>query len=310
MKRGIFIATALAGVLLAGPVIASSTLRAPTRPERSASIPPGITISPSRELNGDRAGASEQLGLLLWCMSALADGNFRDAQKACGRAIKLDRWDPAPYKLRGASYLFEKRYEQARNDFADATRLDPADPENHAGYAEAFRGQGKYRDAIAQFSVAIRLAPNDPRMWNARCWTRAAFAQELPAGLSDCNRALRLAPQQPDILDSRGLIYLRMGRLEDATRDFSAALRRRPNLATALYGRGIARLKRGDAKGAQADVLQARKADPNVDDIFFWSPLLSQHCLTGIVSDHGWKCRPAKRPVRKTPNTARTAATP
>jgi tetratricopeptide (TPR) repeat protein len=243
-------------------------------------------------------------------MSALADGNFRDAQKACGRAIKLDRWNPAPYKLRGASYLFEKRYEQARVDFAEATRLDPTDAENHAGYAEAFRGQGKYRDAIAQFSAAIVLAPNDPRMWNARCWTRGAFARELPAGLSDCNRALRLAPEQADVLDSRGLIYLRMGKLDDAARDFSAALRRRPSLATALYGRGVARLKRGDVKGAQADVLGARVADPNVDDNFFWSPLLSLHCLTGIVRDHGWKCRPPKAPARKSPNTARMAVTP
>jgi hypothetical protein len=98
-----------------------------------------------------------------------------------------------------------------------------------------------------------------------------------------------------------------MGRLDDATRDFGAALRRRPNLATALYGRGVARLKRGDAKGAQADVLRARAADPNVDDIFFWKPLLSLRCLTGIVSDHGWKCRLPKPPMHKIPKGARTA---
>jgi Flp pilus assembly protein TadD len=258
-------------------------------------------------MDRDSGMSSDGLALLLWCMSALADGNFRDAQKACSRAIKLDRWNPAPYKLRGASYLFQKRFEQARVDFAYAVGLDPTDPENHAGYAEALRGQGKYRDAIAQFSVAIRLAPTDARMWNARCWTRGAFARELPEGLFDCNTALRLAPGQPDILDSRGLVYLRMGRLDDATRDFGAALRRRPNLATALYGRGVARLKRGDAKGAQADVLRARAADPNVDDIFFWKPLLSLRCLTGIVSDHGWKCRLPKPPMHKIPKGARTA---
>jgi len=311
MKWEIFTSAVLAVGLAACPAVASSALQGrpqpPRKVERSASVPPGITISPSRELGEDRAGSTEQLGLLLWCMSALADGNFRDAQKACGRAVKLDRWNPAPYKLRGASYLFEKRYEQARNDFAAATRLDPTDPENHAGYAEALRGQGKYRAAIAQFSTAIRLAPNDPRMWNARCWTRGAFARELREGLADCNKALRLAPGQPDILDSRGLVYLRLGKLDNAMHDFGAALRKRPNLATALYGRGIARVKRGDWKGAQADVLRARATDPNVDDIFFWSPLLSQRCLTGIVSDHGWKCRPAKAPLRKSPG-ARTAA--
>ncbi|HSM96885.1 MAG TPA: tetratricopeptide repeat protein [Rhizomicrobium sp.] len=311
MKSGALIVVLLAGTLLAAPALASAARQASPhatmKPERSASVPPGLAGSPSRQMGEDNDG-HEQLGLLIWCMSALADGNFRDAQKACGRAIKLDRWNPAPYKLRGASYLLEKRYEQARVDFADATRLDPTDAENHAGYAEAFRGQGKYREAIAEFSVAIRLAPNDPRMWNARCWTRGAFARDLAEGLSDCNRALRLAPGQSDVLDSRGLVYLRMGKLDNAARDFSAALRKRPNLATALYGRGVARMKHGDVKGAQADILAARRVDPNVDDIFFWRPLLSQRCLTGIVSDHGWKCRPFKPRVKKAPGAARTAA--
>lgn len=312
MNARAFIGIALASIFLACPAMASSALQLhgvpATKAQRSASIPPALPGSPARELDGNSGTSSEGLALLLWCMSALADGNFRDAQKACSRAIKLDRWSPAPYKLRGASYLFQKRFEQARVDFSYAVRLDPSDSENHAGYAEALRGQGKYREAIAQFSLAIRLAPNDPRMWNARCWTRGAFARQLPEGLADCNTALRLAPGQPDILDSRGLVYLRMGRLDDATRDFSAALHRRPNLATALYGRGIARLKRGDVKGAQADVLQARAADPNVDDIFFWKPLLSQRCLTGIVRDHGWKCRLPKPPVHIFPKGARTAA--
>lgn len=314
MQYKIFIAATLASALLgqssmASPASQSTLPRAPVT-HRSASLPPGLAVSPSKELGQGRGMAAKELGFLLWCMSGLAVGNFRDAQKACGRAIKLDRWNPAAYKLRGASYLFEKRFEQARVDFADAVRLDPTDPESHAGYAEALRGEGKYRPAIAQFSVAIKLAPDDPRLWNARCWTRGAFARELPQGLSDCNMALRLSPGQPDVLDSRGLIYLRMGKLDDAARDFSAALRKQPNLATALYSRGVARLKRGDITGAQSDVLHAREADPNVDDIYFWKPLLSQRCLTGIVSDHGWKCRPPKKPVHKIPGTARTAGVP
>ena len=228
MKARTIIAIALTGVFLVHPGMASSVTPSSPRPAttagRSASIPPALPGSPARELDGNSGTSSEGLALLLWCMSALADGNFRDAQKACSRAIKLDRWNPAPYKLRGASYLFQKRFEQARVDFAYAVRLDPSDSENHAGYAEALRGQGKYREAIAQFSAAIRLAPNDPRMWNARCWTRGAFARRLPEGLADCNTALRLAPGQPDILDSRGLVYLRMGRLDGETEVSSSSI--------------------------------------------------------------------------------------
>lgn len=268
---------------------------------RSASLKPGDATSPANRFGAGAHSPTEELFYVLACMASLGGGNLADAQKQCTQAIKLDSRDPAPYKLRGASYLFQSRFEQARVDFERAVRLDPADAENYAGYGEALRGQGKYAEAISQFDAAIRVAPSDPRMWNARCWTRGAFGRELGKGLSDCNVALRFAPDQASILDSRGLIYLRMGKLSLAERDFSASIRRSPGLATALYGRGIARLRHGDTKGAQQDILQARQIDQKIDDIFFWKPLISQQCLTGIVRDHGWRCRPSKR---RSPNQA------
>jgi len=276
----------------------------------SAALKPGEKVLPTRQLGGSEHSSTDELALVLECMISLANGEFKDGQKQCTAAIRLDDRDPAPHKLRGASYLFQKRFEQARIDFKEASRLDPTDAENYAGYGEALRGQGKYEEAIHQFSLAVKLAPFDVRMWNARCWTRGSFGRELEKGLSDCNAALALAPGEANILDSRGLIYLRLGILKLAERDFTASLRKRPNLATALYGRGIAKLRRGDTRGAQRDILSARTIDQNVDDTFFWQPLISQKCLTGIVQDHGWRCRPSKRsPSKKTPPISRTAAT-
>jgi tetratricopeptide (TPR) repeat protein len=276
---------------------------------RSAALKPEDKVLPTRQLGLSEHSSTDELALVLECMISLGNGEFRDVQKQCAEAVKLDDHDPAPHKLRGASYLFQKSFEQARLDFQEASRLDPTDAEDHAGYGEALRGQGKYDKAIHQFDIAVRLAPFDVRMWNARCWTRGSFGRDLNKGLSDCNAALALAPGQADILDSRGLIYLRLGKLKLAERDFSASLRQSPHLATALYGRGIVKLRRGDTRGAQQDILTARTIDQNMDDVFFWQPLISQKCLTGIMQDHGWRCRPSKRPSAKSPPPAsRTAA--
>ncbi|MGN6514671.1 MAG: tetratricopeptide repeat protein [Rhizomicrobium sp.] len=276
---------------------------------RSAALKPDVGAQPARQLGLGEHSPTEELGFVLSCMISLAHGALGDVQKQCSAAIKLDTRDPAPYKLRGVSYLFQKRFEPARVDFKEASRLDPTDPENHAGYGEALRGQGNYDDAIRQFGIAIKLAPSDARMWNARCWTRGAFDRDLQRGLADCNTALRLSPAHPGILDSRGLIYLRLGNLNLAERDFNASLRQQPELATSLYGRGIAKMRRGDMRGAQRDILAARSIDQTVDDIFFWQPLISQKCLTGIVQDHGWRCRPSKRaPVKKAAPTSKTAS--
>lgn len=300
-------------VVLTACVLSVTTMAAPAVHAccdvRSASLKSSNQTLSAAQLGLSEHSPTYELALVLGCMISLGNGDLGDVQKQCTAAIKLDDRDPAPRKLRGASYLFQKRFEQARLDFQEASRLDPTDAENHAGYGEALRGQGKYVQAISQFDIAIRLASSDPRMWNARCWTRGAFGRDLSRGLADCNAALRLAPGHADILDSRGLINLRLGKLKFAERDFNASLRKRPDLATALYGRGIAKLRRGDARGAQKDILAARVIDQNVDDIFFWQPLISQKCLTGIVQDHGWRCRPPKHTLSKTaPPISRTAA--
>jgi len=271
---------------------------------QSASLHPGGNRQPLDQIRGNARSPVGELGAALSCMVLLGNGALSAAQQQCAYAMKLDSGDPAPYKLRAISYLMQKRFEQARVDFKEAVKLDPSDAESRAGYAEALRAQGRFAEAISNFATAIRLAPNDPRMWNARCWTRGSFDRELPKALVDCDTALRLAPGEPDILDSRGLVYLRMGKFNLAERDFSAALKRQPELATALYGRGIVRLRRGYLSAAQIDILGARELDPIVDDNFFWRPLISQQCLTRIVMDSGLRCQPSKRhpSVRQKPS--------
>ena len=75
-------------------------------------------------------------------------------------------------------------------------------------------------------------------------------------------------------LDSRALVYLRMGRLAEAIADYDAAIAARPRYASALYGRGIARLQRGDAEGAVADMEAAIRIDPAIEQAFV------RYCVT------------------------------
>jgi tetratricopeptide (TPR) repeat protein len=272
-----------------------------------ASVPPGTAQSSTSDIGEDGDFASENIALLFGCITAVADADFPLAQKICGQAIVLNPENPAPYKLRGTSYLFENQYEQARSDFADAVRLDPTDAESHAGYAVALRGEGKYRDSIAHISLAIQLAPNDARMWTARCWTRGIFARDLRSGLSDCNTSLRLEPGEADALGARGFIYLRLGKLNLAVSDFDTAIRKQPDLILAFYGRGVARLRGGDRKGGETDIARARATDPKVDEIFAWNPLIRAHCQTGGRPGRGSRCTLPKAPAQGSSLPGKTA---
>jgi tetratricopeptide (TPR) repeat protein len=111
-----------------------------------------------------------------------------------------------------------------------------------------------------------KLQPDNIDAWSARCWTRGVAGRELQEAISDCNQVLKLKPDLADALDSRGLIYLKMGQADAAIRDYDAALKLDPKLATALYGRAVARNKKGDRNGANADLNAARGLRATIGD--------------------------------------------
>ena len=101
-------------------------------------------------------------------------------------------------------------------------------------------------------------------VWNGRCWTRTIVG-ELLAALADCNEALRLKPDVAATLDSRGLIYLKMGQWDSAIDDYNSALRLDSKLPTALYGRGLAELKKGETARGQSDIAAARALKHDIE---------------------------------------------
>jgi tetratricopeptide (TPR) repeat protein len=87
--------------------------------------------------------------------------------------------------------------------------------------------------------------------------------------LADCNEALRLSPGNPSALDSRGFVYLKLGRFTDAIRDYDTALAKQPNQVNSLYGRGRAKQMAGmDPAGAERDIATALRLRPSVAQDF------------------------------------------
>jgi len=111
-----------------------------------------------------------------------------------------------------------------------------------------------------------RLQPTSANAWNSLCWSHA-LAGELEQALGNCNEALRLAPDDGNTLDSRGLVHLKLARFAEALADYDAAHARLPKLASALYGRGLARQKQGDTAG-EADIAAAKALKADIAEEF------------------------------------------
>jgi tetratricopeptide (TPR) repeat protein len=159
----------------------------------------------------------------------------------------------------------------AERDFQGALDLSPGNLAALWRRVQAYERADLFEPAARALTALIKAAPEGAPlapMLNDRCWERAAWGQELKAALADCSSALDLDPGSPGILDSRGLVRLRLGQFKAAIDDYSAALLVKPDLAPSLYGRGLARLKTGETALGAADLAAARVADPRIDAEF------------------------------------------
>jgi tetratricopeptide (TPR) repeat protein len=137
--------------------------------------------------------------------------------------------------------------------------------------AELYNNMDLYAQAVHEITVWISYHPDDVMLGSAlnwRCWYRGEANQDLDQALQDCNRALHLAPGNPQALNSRALVYMRLGKLDDAIGDYDATLKQNPKLASSLFGRGLAELRKGQTAQGQADIAAAESINPRVGGFF------------------------------------------
>ena len=113
---------------------------------------------------------------------------------------------------------------------------------------------------------------NRDRDWQrvsiARCLTRMVVGRELAEALSDCDEALKLQPDNVQTRETLGFVFLKLGEMEVALREYDTALRSDPDRPFALYGRGLVHVTNGDVNNGETDKSAARALMPDVDRQF------------------------------------------
>ena len=134
-----------------------------------------------------------------------------------------------------------------------------------AAKAEVQADSGAAAEAIATLDAALAERPGDPVLLNERCWLKGTRNLALDTALKDCTKAIELADAPVAPLDSRAMVYFRMGRLEDALADLNAALDAAPTQAASLFMRGVVNKQLGHTAQAAEDLTGARLISPQID---------------------------------------------
>lgn len=124
---------------------------------------------------------------------------------------------------------------------------------------------GDPAQALALLDELIAAKPSNPPLLNTRCWIKATREVQIESALKDCTGAIELTNSTAQILDSRAVVWLRLGRFEEALRDIDAALLQVPDLGQSRFVRAIVLKRLGRDAEAERELVLARRLAPTVE---------------------------------------------
>lgn len=176
----------------------------------------------------DTAGNRSARDLLERGRAALNDGEDGEAVRLLSRAAALDAKLSEAHNLLAVAYARRGLHERARESFERSLDAQSdAQSLNNAGYH--FYLNGHYRLAVERLKRAARLAPNDARILN-----NLALAQVRLGRFDDAYKNFARASNDYDAHMNTAALADRMGRDSAAADHYEAAHRLRPASETAL----------------------------------------------------------------------------
>lgn len=123
-------------------------------------------------------------------------------------------------------------------------------------------GLNRHEEAIATYTRALRLQPNNADILNARGSSLLALGRPEEA-LQDYDRAISARPDFAEAFSNRGSALERLERYDAALANYNRALALRPDFVNALYNRGnvLKELRRNDEALASYDRALALSPD-------------------------------------------------
>ena len=137
--------------------------------------------------------------------------------------------------------------------------------------ADILEDSGQGIAAEMEFEFLVDAAPDDASVLNNYAYHFAVVNKKMAAALTYSKRSLEILPGNPPLLDTLGLIYIKMGRFEDAVPVLAQSWRARPDNTVVRNHFAQALAKRPNPSKLLQDLLENLRAEPtptNTQEIF------------------------------------------
>lgn len=134
--------------------------------------------------------------------------------------------------------------------------------------ARAYVRLRDYRHAAPDYRAAFQAGITEPAVANGLCWSLTVLGEAPDEARAACDARLRVAPDDAEALDSRGLLNLKQGRFQEAWNDYDRAVGINPQGVSWHYGRGIAAIRLGRIEEGRREIELSEIAYPGIGAMF------------------------------------------
>jgi tetratricopeptide (TPR) repeat protein len=199
---------------------------------------------------------------LLAARAYIAAGNIDRAEPVLKTVIEADPSNVPAYGLLGQLYVSQRRLEDALKEYEQLAgrQARPVGAYSMAGVL--LEALGRPEEARKRYQAALDLDPAAALAANNLAFMTAESGGSLDAALQLAQTAKRGMPDQPQVDDTLGWVYLKKGMTTMALPLLENAAKQMPGNAAYHYHLAMAYSNLGDSSRAEASLALARKLNP------------------------------------------------
>ena len=206
---------------------------------------------------------------MLAARAQLANKDAAGAEASLRKAIELDSSLLQAYSLLGGLYLSQKKPDEAIAEFERVVAKQPKNIAAHTMIGMILQAQGKGAEAQKRYEQIVTIDSRAAVAANNLAWIYAEADVNLDQALSLAQAAKAELPDQPEVNDTLGFVYLKKNLATLAVPPLRLSVEKDPKNPVYHYRLGVAYSKTGDKDGARKELQEALKlnsAFPGADD--------------------------------------------
>jgi tetratricopeptide (TPR) repeat protein len=165
----------------------------------------------------------------------------------------------------GEIYRLQKNFPKATEHYSRAVDLLPNQPGAKVQLAMLFELTKEVQKSRKLYEEALSQDPQNVIALNNLAYIKAEEGSDLDGALTLAQRAKQQMPDNDEISDTLGWIYIKKNLPDEAIRIFTDLCKRKPENVVFRYHLAQAHFQKGDRPAARRELQTAQKLNPNAE---------------------------------------------